>query len=183
MKNALLLGSTEMLGGLVAKLLADHFAVFVVGRNRARLAGLERINQGYGSHLTTMVLDYGDVERLGRWVAHTQLLYGSLDLVVAWIHGGTQSIFRVVGHEIEQYRHMPWDLYQVLGLDASRNPPAPPPDLAYCRYHRVYLGYARENSTTRWLTHAEIVDGVHAALSATHDHEIGLLRPYSDRPD
>lgn len=182
MRNALLVGSTGMLSGLVPKLLQDHFEVFVIGRDSAKLDGLRQHAGVYQDRLTCMKLDYMQLEQVARWVAYIQLTHGPLDRVVAWVHGSSEPLLRTIGVEVEQYRQSPWDLYQVRGISASQEGPLVSLGLAHCRFHVITLGYVREQGVSRWLTHGEIVEGVYEALAMPGDSVVGVVAPYSDRP-
>jgi hypothetical protein len=182
MRNALIIGASGMLSGLVPKLMAQEYQVFAIGRSRERLAALEEACAPWGPRLTVMALDYRDTDRLARWVAHIQLLHGPLDAVVAWIHGNPTAVLSAVGQAVEGYRQFPWDLYHVVGLRASLSPPQPPAGLSHCRYHRIVLGFLEEGERTRWLSHEEIVQGVYAAFQDQQDREVGQVRPYANRP-
>ncbi len=170
-----------MLSGLVPRLLTDYYQVFVIGRDPAKFAPLERNAGEREDYLTCMALDYHALERLGEWVAHLQLMHGPLDKVVAWIHGEADSVLRTIIREVEQYRQSPWDLFHVLPISASVETPVPPP-MAHGRYHKIVLGYMPEGDKTRWLNHREIVDGVYNALNRAEDCTVGLVNPYSRRP-
>ncbi len=84
-------------------------------------------------------------------------LGGPADLLVSWVH----SAYRVPVHNA------------VAGLLADDAPVVevyggswrePEPTLSGHPTQRVVLGYVREGASTRWLTHAEIVDGVLVAV-------------------
>ncbi len=183
MKNALLLGATGMLSGLIPRMLADDYTVFVIGRDRVKLDGLIEQVGSQADRMMTMVMDYRDTEKLARWVAHLQLIHGPLDLVVAWIHGQAQPVLKVIGREVEAYRHSAWDLVLVQGIAGAAHPEPKPEGLRWVNFHTVTLGFCRDVSGSRWLTHREIVDGVMRAIGAPQTTVVGLVEPERDRPD
>ena len=52
-----------------------------------------------------------------------------------------------------------------------------------CAYEKVFLGFVIEGETSRWLTNAEISNGVIQQITSIGDERIvGQLIPYSARP-
>lgn len=181
-RNALVLGGTGMLSGVAVNLLAEHYNVFVVGRNSARFAALQQAAGERLDYLTMMAMDYHDADRLGRWVAHIQLMHGPMDVVVAWIHGDAMPVLEVVDREVAAYRQSAWDLYHVQGIRGAHEPSQPLDIGRQCRYHRVILGYVPTPDGSRWLTHDEISQGVSKAIAASSDAVVGRVDPYEGRP-
>lgn len=181
MRQAIVLGGTGMLKGVTLGLLADRYQVAVIGRTQARLKGLQH-EAGQSPFLTPLSLDYHDTDRLARWLAHTQLMQGPVDLVVAWVKEPSEPVFSVLSKEVSAYRNTPWRLVHVLGSSASRHHVAPAlPDL--CRYQTVILGFQRDRGQSRWLTHEEISLGVLEAVRSENPLSIvGIVEPWDFRP-
>jgi len=167
-RNVLVLGGTGMLSGLVLRYLTDGDRVFVVARRREPLDQLVEQAGATADRLTPIALDYHDTERLGRWLAHGQLMHGPLDQVVAWIHGDPTPLWQVLQQEVRAYRQGGWDVFHILGHHAWDQPGEKPFVFDEgCRYHRVILGAVREDASWRWLTHAEIVEGIWSAVQTS----------------
>ncbi len=184
MTNILVLGGTGMLRGVVLRLLAEPSDVFVLARNPEGLRALTELAQDDARHLTTIALDYHDRDRLGRWVAHVQLMHGPIDQVVAWVGGNREAVLSVVNEEIYQYRRSPWDLYDIRGSRAYVDKPPLPLLHANCRYHRIILGFHVDDGRSRWLTHEEISGGIYQAMRKGSDDTvvIGTVEPWELRP-
>ncbi|MCL5115791.1 MAG: short-chain dehydrogenase [Firmicutes bacterium] len=183
MENALVIGGTGMLRGVVLKLLEDSCQVFVIARHRDALHALQEEAGAAVERLTVMAMDYHDLERLGRWIAHIQLMHGPLDRVIAWVHDDAAAVLRVVDHEVYLYRRSPWNLFHVVGSRAAVDPPQLPTLSENCRYHQVILGFIQESGSSRWLTHQEIVSGVYDAVKHPADFTVvGTVEPYENRP-
>ncbi|MQA61429.1 MAG: hypothetical protein GEU86_08010 [Actinophytocola sp.] len=109
-------------------------------------------------------------------------LDGEADLLVSWVH----DTYRVpVLNAISGLLRPDAPIVEVHGSavnDQVAN--LPEPALAGHPTQRVLLGYVREGALTRWLTHAEIVEGVLTAVRRALDdrpltqHQVGELRPW-----
>lgn len=109
-------------------------------------------------------------------------LGGKADLLVSWVHGAYR---RPVLTAIADLLADKAPIVEVHG-EAMAAPLTSLPDQALAGHptQRVVLGYVREGTTTRWLTHREIVDGVLTAVRRALDdrpltqHQVGELRPW-----
>lgn len=183
MQNALVLGASGMLSGLCVRLLEHDFQVFAVARTWDSLELLHTAAEGRTDRLTTMALDYHDTERLGRWIAHTQLMYGPLDRVFAWIHGDFEAVLDTVDREVFAYRRNPWTLHHIRGSRAADAPYQRPRLSPICTYQEIVLGFVRDHSGSRWLTDKEIVDGIwRASLEGSGRSVVGQAGPSELRP-
>ena len=110
---------------------------------------------------------------------------GPAELAVAWIHTLKIPASRRVAERTAGR------LFQVLG-SAAGDPARPEvlelgravaDGLPDCRLRQVVLGFQVEAGRSRWLTDAEISDGVLAAIRADHAvSTVGQTQPWSDRP-
>ncbi len=172
-----------MLSGLCMRLLEDDFQVFAVARTWESLERLQRSAGARADRLTTMALDYHDTDRLGRWIAHTQLMHGPVDRVFAWIHGDCESVLGTVDREVFAYRRNPWALHHIRGSRAAEGPYQRPRLSAICTYQEIVLGFALEQGASRWLTVEEIVEGIwRASLSGAGRSVVGEAGPPELRP-
>ncbi len=182
MQRALIVGGSGMLAGVSIGLASDHgMTVGVIARGQKGLEQLSLASAQGPGRVVPMALDYHNIKRLRHWVAHFQLMEGPLDLVVTWIHQPDALVLEAITLEIEAYRHMPWQLVQVIGSGTGGTPL---PQLGtWGRYQRVVLGFVVENARSRWLTHQEICQGVlDAILLGQPLSVVGVLEPSELRP-
>ena len=148
MKRTLVIGGTGMLAGLVHHL-AVYNQVYVIARSERALKALA----GSNHNVIPIVADYTHLEDL------KQKLDGlTFDTIVAWIHSSPSSTetARTIA------RHCQANFFDITGSD-GRNPSHTSHEreikiskLSGIAYHRVVLG----SKGNRWLTNAEISDGV-----------------------
>lgn len=184
MQRALVVGGSGMLAGVSTGLAAERgMTVGVIARSQKNLETLTWASAKGRGKVIPMALDYHDTVRLRHWLAHFQLMEGPLDLVVAWIHQPQSTVLETITEEIEAYRHMPWQLVQVLGSAQGVENPPPPALGAWGRYQRVVLGFVVEAARSRWLTHLEICQGVLDAIRLGQPLSVvGVLEPWDQRP-
>jgi hypothetical protein len=171
--HALVIGGTGMLAE-ATRYLAERFDhVSLVARRPERLGRLERIHP--------LALDYEETDLLVAAIRQAIAKHGSIDLVVAWIHSTAPAALPAVLRELKE----PFRLIHVRGSGAAdpSHPPAQPEVPAHCRYQQVILGFVIEGNRSRWLTHAEISQGVIAAIESDDARRIvGTVRPWEMRP-
>jgi hypothetical protein len=163
MKQALVVGGTGMLAPVTPWLIAEGFAVTVIGRKPERLQALLDLAGSDSRFVTPVALDYHDSGKLHKWLEHVQLMQGPFDVVVAWIHQPKTEVLEVIDAEVLGYRHDSWRLIDLEGLGRE----IAPVSLSWtsaCRYQRIDLGYQRTALGYRWLTDEEIVAGVKEAV-------------------
>ncbi|HEY8003475.1 MAG TPA: hypothetical protein VIE16_04565 [Phenylobacterium sp.] len=167
-----------MLAGLVEALAGDGGRLSLLSRHASHFAGSANI-VGYD-------VDYYDE------AAFTAALdaAGPIDLAVAWLHcldiPAARRLAERVGTSGAAGR-----LFQVLG-SATGDPARPDRlaramdvavDLPRCRVRQVVLGFQVEGGRSRWLTDAEISNGLLAAVREDWTYSVvGLIAPWSSRP-
>lgn len=184
-RNVIVLGGSGMLSGVSLRFLEEPSCqVFVVGRTRSKLENLVSQAGESRDRIIPLALDYTDIGRLRHWVAHSQLLYGPLDVVIAWLHGDEYAIMSALADEVKAYRDMPWRLIHVLGSRHAKRAYERPELPVACQYQEVILGFKVEDGRSRWLTHAEIQAGVWEALQHTGQTRTvcGMLEPWEKLP-
>jgi NADPH:quinone reductase-like Zn-dependent oxidoreductase len=173
--NVLIVGGSGMLAGL-ARTLCEHCdRVSVLGRNEKRIRAIS-------SAVEPIACDYND------GVALTEALsqITSPDLVVAWIHGRAPQARRAFAECLVA------DGRFVHVLGSAHADPSHPERLAEMEkaveglpidYQSVLLGFVIGAGKSRWLTNAEISNGVFAAIAAEAPHSIvGAVEPWSAKP-
>lgn len=179
--HALVVGGTGMLQGVSLHLTKAFEAVSVLARDERRLRALEEAGcgaiHGYG-------VDYRDDDALRNAIGEACATYGPLDLAVCWIHAVAPEAPFVVAED-----GAPRVYVHVLGSAAAD--PARPEDERRARfeaypglvYREVILGFVHGDGHSRWLTNAEISDGVIAAIDSNEIRSVvGTTRPWSARP-
>jgi hypothetical protein len=181
----LVVGGSGMLAGLCARLAIGGRAVTVLARDRDRLDRLKaRVPEG---RLHGMSVDYRDGRELDLALHRAVAAHGAIERAICWVHDevAPEAPLRIAAHVHRRFHH-------VLG-SASADPSAPDglaasrrrfvgtyPSLAY---QAIVLGFVVEaGGRSRWLTNAEISDGVHAALSGGEVEVVGVVSPWPARP-
>ncbi len=159
--HALVVGGSGMLARLCRRLAGEGWLVSVIGRDPSKLAlvavGFERIHP--------ISVDYEDVERFREERAEAQRLLGSISLAVLWVRSwAPQSLLTAAAAVAEEGR-----IVRVVGISPSAASDEAADTLRRrrgSRYQEVRLGAVATTSGHRWLTDAEISDGVHKAIQS-----------------
>ncbi|MGH3431837.1 MAG: hypothetical protein ACRDQB_03265 [Thermocrispum sp.] len=167
--RAVVLGGTGMLAGVAASLVRDGWLVVLPSRRYGPLPDTVRDagpddQRGRGRALWVQA-QWERPQRLAHDTANA--LGGPVDLLVAWVHGGYRD---AVLHAVEPLLAADAPVVEVHGASAG-DPPGRggAPTLTGHPTQQVVLGYVRDGTRTRWLTHAEIVDGVLVAVRRALD--------------
>lgn len=179
-REALVIGASGMLAEVARWLAKEGWQVTVVGRDRQKLEQVRNGALNPGSvHL--LALDYGQTETLRAAMAELVASRGPMELVVAWIHQTAPDALATVLAELSRPKQ-PFRLYHVCGSRAWKNPPAVHVPTT-CAYQRVILGFVCEGEDARWLTNAEIANGVIRAIGEKAAQAIvGQVEPWERRP-
>lgn len=174
-ERVLIVGGSGMLAGL-ARTLCDHSdRVSVLARNEKRIRAIS-------GEIEPIVCDYNNGVALSEALGQIE----TPDLVVAWVHGRAPLARRALAESVLAEGRF----VQVLG--SAHGDPAHPERLAEMKktveglpidYQVVVLGFVVERGKSRWLTNAEICDGVLAAIQSEQALSIvGTVEPWSARP-
>lgn len=175
--HALVVGGTGMLQGVSLHLTGAYETVTVIARSERRLRALEVVAPGV---IHGCAVDYRDTDALRDAIRGRR----PLDLAVCWIHSVAPDAPFVVAEA-----GAPRDYVHVLGSAAAD--PARPDDSRSARfaafpdlvYREVILGFVRNGDVSRWLTNAEISDGVITAIESNEIRSVvGTVEPWSARP-
>ncbi len=172
-----------MLSALCLELARQGRNVSVLARDAARLRRLSELAPG----ILPISADYTDGEALERALRSAVRRVGPIERAVCWIHETAPEAPLAIASRVERvYCH-------VLGSAAAN--PANPEILARWRerfskrrnldYRIAVLGFMRDDPTgpSRWLTDAEISQGVGRALFRGGPVSIvGVVEPWSQRP-
>ena len=172
--HILVVGGTGMLSGLVETLAGDGGRLSLLSRRASKVAGASGFD-----------CDYHDTEAFAAALGAAVERSGPIDLAIAWFHSLKIAAPRLLAENVDGR------LFQVLG-SATADPGHPDrlgraasvaADLPSCRLRQVVLGFRLADGGARWLTNAEISQGVLEAVGADRALTIiGQVEPWSARP-
>lgn len=178
-RRALVLGGTGMLAGVAGWLVRQGWLVVLPSRRYSPLPDDDPGPREQHGKALWVEARWERPQRLARDAASA--LGGPADLLVSWVHGGYR---RPVLEAVVPLLAVGAPIVEVHGDPAGTPPEAGAPLLAGHPTQQVVLGYVREGTRTRWLTHTEVVDGVLVALKRAledapmTEHHVGELRPW-----
>jgi hypothetical protein len=186
--HALVVGGTGMLRGVSLDLAARGMEVSVIARNEERLRRLATESEMLAGAIHPVPLDYRDTDRLTRTLAAAREARGPISLAVLWVHAVAPHAPTAVARAIASPDDPP-RLFHLRG-SAARDPSASADPIALrlrehpgIRYREIVLGFTGRPGRTRWLTDAEISDGVIRAIEEDAPRTVvGRTEPWSDRP-
>lgn len=175
-KRALVLGGTGMLAGVAAWLVEHGWLVVLPSRRYSPIPADGPFAPG--ARALWVQARWERPRRLARDAARA--LGGPADLLVSWVHGGYRlQVMEAVAPLLAPGA----PVVEVHGESAGDPLGAlPGATLAGHPTQQVVLGHVREGKRARWLTHAEVVDGVLEAVQrALNDapiaeHYVGEVR-------
>lgn len=187
-KHALVVGGTGMLRRVPLYLAEHGYTISVIGRQMTRLKSLVEAASTSPGAIVPVSLDYHNDGQLRAALEECIERHGPVRLAVCWIHSTAPNALRVVGETLASSANS-CRLFHVRG-SASANParstshrPTWLQGHPEIQYRQVILGFVVKDGKSRWLTHAEISDGVIAAIveDAAY-HIVGTVEPWSMRP-
>ncbi|WP_074037050.1 hypothetical protein [Exiguobacterium profundum] len=163
-KHILLVGGTGMLAGLASYLAIEH-NVTVIGRNKEKMASVVQRNP---ETCHPLIVDYCDEELLSIALQKAVQKNGPFDRVIAWVHRGSGKAMQLILNHSETA-----EVIHILGSRANTEYEK----ACLCLndqqlYRQVQLGEMHELASVRWLTHDEIVKGVHDAMQNQDDYRL-----------
>lgn len=170
-----------MLRGVVLRLARRGSPVTVIARDVMKLNGLEREAPGLVHGVSA---DYRYTDLLIHRIATAIEERGDIDLAILWIHDDAPQALDAIARTLLN-RNRNVRLLHVRGsaaakpdrVDAIENLPRS------IAYREVILGFIREHGGSRWLSHAEICDGVLSAIETDMSRSIvGVVTPWGARP-
>jgi hypothetical protein len=182
--HALVVGGTGMLRGVCMALAERGWTVSVVARGHAGLGMLASAAAGTSGAINPLPVDYHDLNMLAARLRSARAAHGAFSLAVCWIHQSGAAALELIA-EMAAGGRRGCTLIEVLGSDA-RCPGAVPKarlTLEGIVHRRVVLGFVCESGRSRWLTHAEIAQGVLGAIECDAQETIvGTIEPWEARP-
>lgn len=173
--HALMVGGSGMLAECSRECLKTADLVTVMARDESRIRAID-------PRLSPAVCDYTNKVALRETLAELPVP----DLVIVWMHGKLPDARRALAQAVRKQGRF----VQVLG--SAHGDPAHPDRLENVRRvsdgldivsQAVVLGFAIDAGISRWLTDAEISQGVFSAvISGRPLTTIGTVSPWSARP-
>ncbi len=184
--HGLVVGGTGMLRGVCLGLASQGHQVSVLARSHSRLASLAAQANPPGS-IHPLSVDYADAAQLGLSLRTATAACGRISLAVCWIHSHAEHALRLIADMIADDKSPP-RFFHILGSSAAdpSGPEFAAADLRIrqdIRYRRVVLGFKVEQTGSRWLTDAEICEGVLRAITSdAAESLVGAIHPWAARP-
>lgn len=183
--HALVVGGSGMLSELTTTLLTRGGRVSCVGRNARRLA---RIAANADERFLALAVDYRNTVSLASELQRARTVFGPVSHVIAWIHDPIQPVLQQLLDFIGPAEQTV-DLLMILG-SAAADPTRKGADLQQLMlpfpnvaYREVILGFVLHGSSSRWLSHDEIAQGVLRAFdSSERSSTVGVTSPWGRRP-
>jgi hypothetical protein len=172
--HVLVVGGTGMLSGLSEALAGDGGRLSLLSRRASSVAG----EAGFDC-------DYHDEAAFAEALAAAVTRSGPIELAIAWFRTLKIGAPRLLAEQVRGR------MFQVLGSamadpdrpDRLKTAAAVADGLFDCQLRQVVLGYKVEEAGSRWLTNAEISEGVLEAIRADRDFSvIGQVEPWAARP-
>ncbi len=161
----MVVGGTGMLAGLCRSL----------AQRGHRLSVLARRPTDLGASVTCFPCDYSDPVSFETAIRASIDSKGPPAVLITWIHSSAPKAAAMAERLTAPKRHM-----HILGSASARRPTPGPSEVGA---ERIILGFALEQSSSRWLTHAEICAGVLGAFDQPQPETIvGAVEPWDRRP-
>jgi NAD(P)-dependent dehydrogenase (short-subunit alcohol dehydrogenase family) len=181
----LVVGGSGMLAGLCLRLANDGNSVSVMARDDARMQALaDRAPRG---RIIPIQVDYRDVAALDNALSRAAADHGRPSRTFCWVHDeiAPDAPLQIAGHANGIFWHI---------LGSAAGDLGAPQILSGWRkrfrdrvprldYRQIVLGFVLSEAGSRWLTDAEISDGVYTAVQRPDAlHIVRIIDPWSRRP-
>ncbi|KAB7667101.1 short-chain dehydrogenase [Bacillus sp. B1-b2] len=163
MKHTLVIGGTGMLFEVSKWLVEQGFRVSVVARKPLQMDKLvEAVEQD--SRLTPLLVDYTDNSSFREALKSTLEKNGEIHTAVIWIHSYAKQAIKILLEELSAYS-LDVQLFHILGSNAKLEKVKKAIEGFFNgTYHQVQLGFKIDRNHSRWLSEAEISEGIIKAI-------------------
>lgn len=185
-RHALIIGGTGMLREASIAIARRAREITSIARTRRSLTALDAAFSAHTGTHHTLSLDWSDPENFLHAVKQHLAITEPPDLILAYLHdvrltlrltplvstgSSTCRFFHVIGS-------VTTDPLLVAASLLEQFEPLP-----NVLYYQVILGYRLSNGRSRWLTNAEISEGVLEAIEQQRNQSVvGAVRPWSSHP-
>lgn len=187
MSHILITGGTGMLSGAVKNFLSKYETVSVIARKESGFNKLSDDSK-IPKNLKPLLLDYSDLKLLSENLNLSIQTNGTITTAVSWIHSYSKKSHDVIGNILDS-QNIGCEYYHILGsayYDPSKISSETEQfffNLKNVNYKKIILGFKTENNISRWLTDAEISEGVTEAVrTGTYEFKIGETEPWEAKP-
>lgn len=191
-EHSLVVGGSGMLAQVSVALAAGR-VVSVLSRNRDRVMALDALAKAQGGQVNHIDCDYTDDVMLHASLVGAAARLGPYRRAVVWVHmneaPNAPGIIADALESLNEGQGEPVDYFHVLSSRTARPDKAMAERLEGLRsrkglnYKTVLLGFKVEGDVSRWLSDAEISNGVLRAMAERHDnYVVGAIEPWEKRP-
>lgn len=187
MPHILIVGGTGMLSGVTDYFTLHGFTVSVIARNSS---GLNKLIESKSEHgfINPVKVDYSDYSSLEERLNSAIDNYGEIDTAVCWIHSTAPEAPYIIADVLND-QNVRCKYFHVLGCEET-DPKKETPDIKHSFerfvniiYKKIILGFVIDEDASRWLTNAEICNGVTDAVISERDSFIvGKAEPFERHP-
>lgn len=183
MSHILIVGGTGMLKEVCLYFAKHSFSVSVIAGNQS---GLNKVIESKGEHgfINPIKVDYTDYKPLEEKIKSAIDNYGKIETAVCWIHSTAPEAPFIVA-DVLNIQNIKCKYFHILG---SANVEPHGQNIKFemsiskyenIIYRKIILGFIVEEETSRWLTDAEISNGVIDAVNNDRDTFIvGTVEPW-----
>ncbi|MBU9721436.1 MULTISPECIES: short-chain dehydrogenase [Bacillaceae] len=182
--NVIILGGTGMLARASGWISTHAENTIIYGRDKRRLKQIENMYDEHG--LFTRELDYTKTSSLIKEISDAHRQYGSINLIVAWIHSTAPNAIPTIIKEVSKFQQQErWSLLIIKGSSSDLSSIIKTENIIprNCDLKEVQLGFYYDGLTSRWLTHEEISNGIIEVIKYDLKRKVvGTLEPWDKRP-
>lgn len=166
----------------------NHYSrVSVIARTQHSLDALIAA-KGESGFINPIRVDYFDSHSLKRRIISAIENYGEIETFAGWIHSTAPEAPFIIA-EVLNSQKSEVKFYHILGVEAAdpsgKNSETHKDFTKYenISYRKIILGFVIEDESSRWLTNAEISNGViDAVMKNKKECVIGKVRPWEMNP-
>ncbi|CAG9622678.1 Rossmann-fold NAD(P)-binding domain-containing protein [Sutcliffiella rhizosphaerae] len=176
--HALIFGGTGMLTKATVWIAKHANKTTVYGRNEIKLKKLEEQYSEIG--IQTRKLNYQETQNLRKEIQLAIEENGPVRTVIAWIHSTAPDALSTLEKEITKLQGEKWTFIIIKGSNSKLIKSDFPTSF---EIKEIQLGFIYDGTSSRWLTHEEISNGViKGIVSKNKQTLIGTLTPWEKRP-
>ena len=171
-RHLLIIGGTGMLSQAVLYFVSKYKTISVIARHQGGLNRLKKQAGERGNILNLLAVDYRNYSKLVKKVEKSVKEFGEIDTIISWIHDTAPDALLSVCRALESKSTIV-NLFELQSSEHGKienyheNRDSEFSAFQKISYHSILLGAIRKDSTTRWLTHTEISQGV---IDAVENH-------------
>lgn len=154
--------------------ISNNFSVTLIARDIEKLNYFKN-NYPEKNSIDLISQDYCDTPKFIKAVKENITEHGAFDIVICWIHSKAENSLLQLINTLEKYNNTT-PFYHIKGSSSVGTKSA-----LYTNkldYREIFLGFKIDNNNSRWLTHAEISNGIiKAFVSNKKKYIVGQIKP------